>query len=71
LDEGIGYLERVLRGDVDWLDWHEKHDNPDAWPWHVKHISAANLAAIDPSHVLLTKHHAFWLSLARDMPLMP
>ena len=60
----VAYIERVLDGQVDWRDWHEKHDNPDAWPWSVKHISAANLAMIDPKHALLEPHRAFWVAMA-------
>lgn len=61
----VDYIERVLRDGLDWRDWHEKHDNPDAWPWSVRHISAANLASIEPTHPLLAPHQSFWLDMAK------
>lgn len=64
LRKTVDYIVDHLDGKTIWIDPPEKHDNPDAWPIGIRHISAANLALIDNLHPNLDEFWSYWRKTA-------
>ena len=64
LKKTIAFILDHLDGKTTWTDIPEKHDNPDAWPIGIRHLSAANLALIDNVHPHLDEFWNYWLKTA-------
>jgi hypothetical protein len=60
----VSFILDHLDGKTTWTDPPEKHDNPDAWPVGIRHISAANLALIDNAHPYLDEFWTYWVKTA-------
>jgi hypothetical protein len=61
LKKTVSFIVDHLDGKATWIDTPEKHDNPDAWPIGIRHLSAANLALIDNKHPHLDEFWNYWL----------
>jgi hypothetical protein len=60
----VAFILDHLDGKTTWTDTPEKHDNPEAWPIGIRHISAANLALIDNTHPYLDEFWTYWYKTA-------
>ncbi|MBN1409450.1 MAG: hypothetical protein JW969_01305 [Spirochaetales bacterium] len=63
LKKTVSFIIRHLEGKTTWSDTPEKHDNPAAWPVSIRHLSAANLALIDPYHGHLDYFWNYWVEV--------
>jgi hypothetical protein len=62
LQNSIGYMQKVLNSETTWTDPIEKHEG---WPINLKFITAATLARIDPSSLLIQQYAQRWTEVTQ------